>query len=83
MITLAIGQILWGMAYRWIGLTGGDNGINLAARPQPLGISLAAATPFYCFTLIVFLLALACRWRCSSPRRWARASRARATSRGA
>src|SRR6185437_6390681 len=28
MITLAISQILWGLAYRWIGLTGGDNGIN-------------------------------------------------------
>ncbi len=59
MITLAIGQILWGMAYRWIGLTGGDNGINLAARPQPFGISLAAAAPFYGLTLVVFLLALA------------------------
>ena len=58
MITLAIGQILWGLAYRWIGLTGGDNGINLAARPQPLGFSLAAATPFYYFTLIVFLVAV-------------------------
>jgi branched-chain amino acid transport system permease protein len=59
MITLAIGQILWGLAYRWISLTRGDNGINLPARPQPLGISLAAATPFYYFTLIVFLLAVA------------------------
>ena len=59
MITLAIGQILWGMAYRWIGLTGGDNGINLEARPKPFGLSLAAAAPFYYFTLIVFLLAVA------------------------
>jgi branched-chain amino acid transport system permease protein len=59
MITLAIGQILWGLAYRWIGLTGGDNGISLAARPQPFGISLAPATAFYYFTLTVFLLALA------------------------
>ena len=32
MITLALGQILWGLAYRWISVTGGDNGINLA-RP--------------------------------------------------
>jgi branched-chain amino acid transport system permease protein len=59
MITLAIGQILWGMAYRWIGLTGGDNGINLPARPQPFGLSLASAAPFYGLTLVVFLLALA------------------------
>ena len=29
MITLALGQIIWGLAYRWISLTGGDNGINV------------------------------------------------------
>ena len=58
MITLALGQILWGLAYRWIGLTGGDNGINVPSRPTPFGISLAAATPFYFFTLAVFLLAV-------------------------
>ena len=29
MITLALGEILWGLAYRWISLTGGDNGINV------------------------------------------------------
>jgi branched-chain amino acid transport system permease protein len=59
MITLALGQILWGLAYRWINLTGGDNGINVASRPAPFGFSLALATPFYYFVLIVFLLALA------------------------
>lgn len=58
MITLALGQILWGIAYRWISLTGGDNGINLANRPAPFGVSLASATSFYFATLIVFLLAL-------------------------
>ena len=30
MITLAIGQILWGIAYRWASLTNGDNGINVS-----------------------------------------------------
>ena len=30
MITLAIGQILWGIAYRWVSLTNGDNGINVS-----------------------------------------------------
>ena len=58
MITLAIGQILWGMAYRWIDLTGGDNGINVSSRPAPFGLSLALATPFYYFTLFVFLIAV-------------------------
>ncbi|MDB5409332.1 MAG: branched-chain amino acid transporter permease [Rhodospirillales bacterium] len=55
MITVALGQIAWGIAYRWISLTGGDNGISIAARPAPFGISLAGATPFFYATLIVFL----------------------------
>jgi branched-chain amino acid transport system permease protein len=55
MITVALGQIAWGIAYRWISLTGGDNGISIAARPEPFGISLADATPFFYATLIVFL----------------------------
>src|SRR6202048_5127094 len=39
MITLALGQCVWGLAYRWNSLTGGENGINLSARPQ-FGASL-------------------------------------------
>ncbi len=58
MITLALGQILWGLAYRWIGLTGGDNGINLSGRPMPFGLSLTFATPFYFFVLAVFIVAV-------------------------
>ena len=30
-----------GLAYRWISLTNGDNGINVTARPAPFGLSLA------------------------------------------
>jgi branched-chain amino acid transport system permease protein len=59
MITLALGQILWGLAYRWISLTGGDNGINVPTRPAPFGYSLSNPTTFYYTTLIVFLLAVA------------------------
>jgi branched-chain amino acid transport system permease protein len=58
MITLALGQILWGLAYRWIDLTGGDNGINVPSRPAPFGVSLAPSTAFYFFTLAIFLLAV-------------------------
>jgi branched-chain amino acid transport system permease protein len=59
MITLALGQIVWGVAYRWASLTNGDNGINVSTRPMPFGISLASAPAFYFATLLVFLLALA------------------------
>ena len=55
MITLALGQILWGLAYRWISVTNGDNGLNLSSRPAPFGIALTGATSFYYATLIVFL----------------------------
>src|SRR5215217_7263729 len=44
MITLALGQILWGLAYRWASLTNGDNGVNVSGRPAPFGISLANPT---------------------------------------
>jgi branched-chain amino acid transport system permease protein len=57
MITLALGEILWGLAYRWISLTGGDNGINVPTRPAPFGYSLADPVNFYYATLLVFALA--------------------------
>jgi branched-chain amino acid transport system permease protein len=59
MITLALGEILWGLAYRWISITNGDNGISVAARPAPFGLSLASARPFYYATLFVFVAAFA------------------------
>ena len=58
MITLALGEILWGLAYRWISVTNGDNGINVATRPAPLGISLVSGRAFYDATLIIFILAV-------------------------
>lgn len=59
MITLAFGQVLWGLAYRWAGVTGGDNGLSGLTRPAPFGIALDHATPFYYFALLVFALVLA------------------------
>jgi branched-chain amino acid transport system permease protein len=59
MITLAIGEILWGLAYRWISLTGGDNGINLHGRPAPFGFDINTADAFYYMTLVVFIVAIA------------------------
>jgi branched-chain amino acid transport system permease protein len=59
MITLALGQILWGLAYRWISVTGGDNGITLHGRPAPFGFDLNAANSFYYMTLVIFVIAMA------------------------
>jgi branched-chain amino acid transport system permease protein len=59
MITLALGQILWGLAYRWASLTNGDNGVNVSGRPAPFGISLADPASFYLATFVIFLVCLA------------------------
>jgi branched-chain amino acid transport system permease protein len=59
MITVALGQIVWGVAYRWISITNGDNGITITGRPMPFGLSLASPRSFYWATLVVFLVALA------------------------
>jgi branched-chain amino acid transport system permease protein len=58
MITLALGEICWGIAYRWISLTNGDNGISTATRPAPFGLALSSPGAFYWATFVVFLLAL-------------------------
>ena len=83
MITLALGEIIWGLAYRWISMTNGDNGITVNTRPAPFGLSLTSAMSFYNATLIVFLLAIAALavFVTFAVRR--RACAARATSRGA
>jgi len=59
MITVALGQIVWGIAYRWISITNGDNGVSITGRPSPLGLSLASAAGFYWATLSIFLVAVA------------------------
>ncbi len=59
MITLALGEIIWGLAYRWISITGGDNGISVSTRPAPFGLSLDSPRAFYDATLVIFLLAVA------------------------
>ena len=33
-ITLALGQVLWGLAFQWVGLSEGDNGIPLTILPS-------------------------------------------------
>jgi branched-chain amino acid transport system permease protein len=57
MITLALSQVLWGLAYRMSNVTNGDNGITGLTRPAPFGISLESPISFYWFTLVVGYLA--------------------------
>src|SRR5215468_7137384 len=34
MITLALGMVVWGLAFRWVSMTQGDNGISAIPRPN-------------------------------------------------
>jgi branched-chain amino acid transport system permease protein len=57
MITLALGQCVWGLAYRWNSLTGGDNGINVTVRPN-FGIDLTNAHTFFFLVFGFFVVTL-------------------------
>jgi len=58
-ITLALGMVLWGLAFRLVTMTGGDNGISGIARPD-IGLPLALKDPltFYYVVLVFFLIAM-------------------------
>lgn len=59
-ITLALGQIIWGLAYRWVSVTGGDNGLRGIQRPVlGWGIHLGQIHAFYYFALAVTAVAAA------------------------
>src|ERR1044071_1391406 len=57
MITLALGQCVWGLAYRWNSLTGGDNGINMQGRPN-FGFDLSNEVTWFYFVMFFFCLSL-------------------------
>jgi len=58
MITLALGMVVWGLAFRWVSMTKGDNGIAGVPRPDVgLPWNLGAPLPFFYFVLIAALLA--------------------------
>lgn len=58
-VTLAVGQIFWGLGYQWTALTGGDNGITIASLPSIGPWSLANTMPIWVTTLVVFLVVMA------------------------
>ena len=57
MITLALGQCVWGLAYRWNSLTGGDNGINMTGRPN-FGLDLSNEVTFFYLVFGFFVVSL-------------------------
>src|SRR5262249_13372956 len=62
MITLALAQVLWGIAFGWRSLTGGDDGLPGITRPAVAPWRLGDGISFYYFILVVFSLAVALMW---------------------
>jgi branched-chain amino acid transport system permease protein len=56
MITLALGMVLWGLGYRWIPVTGGDNGMSgIPSLAAHTGLPLGGPVAFYYVMFGVFL----------------------------
>ncbi|MES2116083.1 MAG: branched-chain amino acid ABC transporter permease [Pseudomonadota bacterium] len=58
MITLALGQVCWGVAFRWVAVTEGENGIAGTQRPQLAGWSLDSPRAYYWLALAVTVFLL-------------------------
>jgi branched-chain amino acid transport system permease protein len=68
MITLALGMCVWGLAYRWNSLTGGDNGINMRGRPKLGELAFSNDLVFFYVVLAFFIASfLALQLLVSSP----------------
>jgi branched-chain amino acid transport system permease protein len=54
MLTLAFGQLVFTVAFKWYGFTGGDNGIQgIPVRPLPGGLEIGSTQSMYYFALAV------------------------------
>lgn len=58
MLTLAFGQLIWAVAFKWQAVTGGDDGFLRVISPSWIG----TPTTFYLFTLLVVTIAMAALW---------------------
>jgi branched-chain amino acid transport system permease protein len=57
-ITIALNQILWGLAYQWVSMSGGDNGITGFTRPNIGIFNIGDNTGYYHLCLLIFVLVL-------------------------
>ncbi|HEY0393768.1 MAG TPA: branched-chain amino acid ABC transporter permease [Candidatus Elarobacter sp.] len=69
MITLAFAQVIFFITYRWSELTGGEDGLQNIARPNPTGFGwLQDSMHFYWFCAVAVFLALCLlHWVVRSP----------------
>ena len=58
MLTFALNQLFYFIAYQWTSVTGGEDGMPGIPRPQLLGVDFGNPIAYYAFVSILFLLAL-------------------------
>jgi branched-chain amino acid transport system permease protein len=59
LITLALAQVLWAIAFKWRSVTGGDDGLPGIGRPEiGMGIGMGSDIHFYYLVFGVFLILL-------------------------
>jgi branched-chain amino acid transport system permease protein len=68
LITLALCQVLWGLAFRWSGFTGGDNGISGVRKPEFLGVSFTSVDRYYFLVLGIVAFAALLLWLITASR---------------
>jgi branched-chain amino acid transport system permease protein len=62
-LTLALGQIIWGLAYRWVSVSGGDNGLPILQRIDLGPINLVGNDQaYYYFVVAVFCACAGLMW---------------------
>ncbi len=60
LITVALSQVLWGIAFKWRSITRGDDGLPGIRRPEiGMGFDLTSDLHFYYFSFGLFLMILA------------------------
>lgn len=68
MITLALAQVLWGIAYKWRGFTGGDDGLSGIALPNfGFPLEVTETSYYYVVLIIVGLMSLFLKIVVASP----------------
>jgi branched-chain amino acid transport system permease protein len=63
MLTLALAQMVFAIAYQATDLTGGSNGFSGVHRPTLFGLDLSAASELYVLVCVVFGLSVLLLWR--------------------
>ena len=56
LITIALGYVVWGIAYRWSSFTGGDNGVTNVPFPAVGPLVVGSDTQYYFVVLAVVIL---------------------------